>query len=228
MAEELLTDQQQEEALRRWWSANWTWVIAGVVIGIAVLGGWQYWQQRKITHAEAAEQLYRDFSVALTAGDVTKAEDLLKNLEQQHGGSPYTDQSHLALASVDVNAGKYEQALSELKPVAAGATDKALRPIAQLRLARVQLQMGHHDEALAALDVNQAGAFVAQYQEVRGDALFAKGDMSGAKQAYQLALDAHTQAVAESPSNDDAALLRLKLQDIQLPAADIPAAPVSK
>jgi predicted negative regulator of RcsB-dependent stress response len=220
MAEELLSDEQQAEALRRWWSENWRWVIAGIALGLVGLVGWQQWQQHKIGRAETAAYLYRDFAAAINASDRSKAEALLKELEQKYGGSPYTDQGHLALATANVSEGKFEQAASELKIVAESTADKALKPIAQLRLARVQLQLGHQDEALAALNIDQAGAYLAQYQEVRGDALLAKGDASGAKQAYQLALNAtQDQANSATASNGDTAMLQLKLQDLQLPAS---------
>jgi predicted negative regulator of RcsB-dependent stress response len=226
MAEELLSDEQQAEALRRWWSDNWRWVVAGVALGLAALGGWQYWQQRTIVRAEAAEQMYRDFATAINGNDRSKAESLLKELEQSYSGSPYADHGHLALATANISEGKFDQAVSELKIVAERTADKALKPIAQLRLARVHLQLGHHDEALAVLNIDQAGAYLAQYHEVRGDALLAKGDVGGAKQAYQLALDAlQSQANSDSASNADAALVQLKLQDLQLPAAD-PVAPI--
>jgi predicted negative regulator of RcsB-dependent stress response len=235
MAEELLSDQQQEEILRRWWNSNWQWVLAGFALGLAVLFGWQQWQHRKAETANSAATLYTSFTEALTANDRSKAESLLKDLEAKYSDTPYIDQSHLAMAGAYVETGLYEQAAAELKSVMDHAVDDALKPIATLRWARVQLQLGHQDEALAALDISKAGAFVAQYHDVRGDALLAKGDPSGAKQAYQLALDSAkfnstgTSNAAPGESMVDEAYLQLKLQDVQAatPAAAPTAAPVA-
>ena len=44
MVEEYLTDRDQEEALRNWWRENWRWILGGIVLGFALLGGWQYWK----------------------------------------------------------------------------------------------------------------------------------------------------------------------------------------
>ena len=214
MVEDYLSDREQEEALRRWWSENWRWVVSGVALGLAALGGWQYWQHRTQTRAEAAAQMYRDVSTALTAGDRSKADTLTQDLDKNYAGSPYVDQAHLLLAQANVSEGKFEQAAGELKTVIDRTDDEVLQHIAQLRLARVQIQLGHYDEALALLDVDKAGAFVAQVHEIRGDALLAKGDTSGAQQAYRLAIDAAKQA-----GGANAELLQLKLQNIQVPNA---------
>jgi predicted negative regulator of RcsB-dependent stress response len=211
MVEEYLSDREQEEALRSWWRDNWRWVMSGIALGLALLAGWQYWQRQTQLSAEAAAQTYSDFGTALAAGDKDKFEQLLKALDTTHQGSPYGDQAHLSLAQTQVAAGKFEQAASELKAVVDKSKDAALVQVARLRLARVQLQLGHPDEALALLDVTKAGAFAAQVHEVRGDVLLAKGDRSGARLAYQA-------AIAESAGKDLAPtaneLLRLKLQDL--------------
>ena len=39
MVEDYLTDRDQEEALRNWWRENWRWILGGVVLGLALLGG---------------------------------------------------------------------------------------------------------------------------------------------------------------------------------------------
>jgi len=213
MVEDYLSDREQEEALRRWWNENWRWLVAGVVIGLGALGGWQYWQQRAVTRNEAAAQAYRDMAAALSRGDRSAAEGALRTLDDSHGGSPYTDQAHLLAAQNYVAAGRFEEAASELKIVRDRGSDDELQRIANLRWARVQIQLGHYDEALAALDVNRAGAYEAQIYEIRGDALLAKGDASGARQAYQTALNAGQNAQV------DIEMLRLKLADLPAPDA---------
>ncbi|MBC7982374.1 MAG: tetratricopeptide repeat protein [Candidatus Obscuribacterales bacterium] len=215
-----LSDGEQEEALRRWWQDNWRWIVSGVVLGLAVLGGWQYWQQRTLTRAEGASLAYRDLATALASGDRAKADALVVDIDKQYQSSPYADQAHLLLAQANVATGKFEQAASELKWVLDHSADESLQQVARLRLARVQIQLGHHDEALALL-VNTADAFAAQVHEIRGDALLAKGDSSGAQQAYRLALDAAKVGDANTQ------LLDLKLQDIQLPSTAAAVVPVT-
>jgi predicted negative regulator of RcsB-dependent stress response len=76
----------------------------------------------------------------------------------------------------------------------------------------VQISLGKPDEALKMLSAAQPGTFAARYAEVRGDALFAKGDKAGALAEFRKARD--TQAVAGT-ATVDAAGLELKIADLE-------------
>jgi predicted negative regulator of RcsB-dependent stress response len=210
MVEEYLSDREQEEALLSWWRENWLWVISGVALGVAGLVGWQFWNRNTERQAENAAQVYEDLRIALTTpGTKDKAESLIKDLDANYADSPYAAQGHLLAAQTKVTAGQFEQAGNDLKVVIEKSKDDALVQIARIRLARVELQLGHPDQALALLDVNKAGAFAVQVHDVRGDALLAKGDRAGARLSYQTAL---TESAGKDPTGTE--LLRLKLQDL--------------
>jgi predicted negative regulator of RcsB-dependent stress response len=228
MVDEFSSDLEQEEALRNWWKENWRWVSTGILLGLVLLFGWKYWENQKRMSADAAAQLFSDLGVAVASGNHEKIEQLVKTLATEHAASPYVDQAHLALAQTYVAAGKFEQAAGELKLVADKSKDSALAQVAQLRLARVQQQLGHHDEALALLDVSKAGAFAAQVHEARGDILLAKGDRSGARLAYQAAIG---EVAGKEMDPSQTELLRLKLQDLgdaEAPAVATATTPTAK
>ncbi|HYM34633.1 MAG TPA: tetratricopeptide repeat protein [Steroidobacteraceae bacterium] len=227
MSSEYLSDREQEEALRNWWKENWGWVAGGIAIGFLLLGAWNYWQRREESQKAEASQAFRELTLALAANNKEKVEAITKNLDENFSGSPYADQAHLLLAQSHVNGDRFELAATELQHVVDKSKDTALVQIAKLRLARVQIQLGHYDEALALLDVSKAGAFGAQVNEVRGDALLAKGDANGAREAYQAALAASQTNGARSSDND---FLQLKLQDLAAasPEPQTPASPTSE
>jgi predicted negative regulator of RcsB-dependent stress response len=218
---ELLSDREQEEALRNWIRENWPWVASGIAVGFVVLAGWYAWQQRTEQRGEAAAQTYRELTQALTRNDKDKVDAAVKILDTEYSGSPYADQAHLLLAQSRVNGGQFEMAATELKYVADKSKDPALAQIAKVRLARVQIQLGHYDEALALLDVNKAGAFVAQVHEVRGDALLAKGDVPGARASYQAAILAG-HAAGPNGGFGDSDYLQLKLEELSVSAEAAP------
>jgi len=207
MVDELLSDEEREEALREWWSDNWRWIIGGVVLGVALLVGWHYWQNYREQRAEQASTLYGEVQAAVAANDVTKAQVSLDKLTADFDTSPYAQQGRLMLAKLQVEAGKFAEAEALLRTVAGKSGDKELVGVANLRLARVLIQQGKHDEALKLLEPLTAGGFAAQAREIRGDALFAKGDVEGARAEYAAALSSVDAQI-------DRSTVELKLQDV--------------
>jgi predicted negative regulator of RcsB-dependent stress response len=220
MVEDYLTDRDQEEALRNWWRENWKWILAGIALGLGLLAGYQYWQSYRAQRADAAAKVYADLQKALAGNDTEQAGRLLNDLASDHGKSAYTQQGRLLLAKRDAEAGKFDDAIKQLRQVADTSRDSELGQIARLRLARLLIQTGKHDEALQLLDVEKAGAFGAQAREIRGDALVAKGDAQGARAEYAAAL------APDSKGQVDRATVELKLRDVggEVPAAPKPAA----
>jgi predicted negative regulator of RcsB-dependent stress response len=225
MVEDYLTDRDQEEALRNWWRENWKWLLAGVVLGLGLLAGWQFWQQYRRQQAEHAAVVYADFQKALAGNDVDQAGRLLNSLSGEHASSAYTQQGRLLLAKRETDAGKYDEAIKHLREVVDKSKDEELGQIARVRLARLLIQTGKHDEALQMLDVEKAGNFAPQVREIRGDALVAKGDAQGARAEYAAAL-----ASGSDKGQIDRATVELKLRDVggEAPTTPAPTAPATK
>ncbi len=207
MVDELLSDREREEALREWWRDNWAWIMGGVVLGLAMLVGWHYLGIHRQTQAESAGQLYSDIAAAVAAGDAAKAQEKLTALVGDYDSSAYAQQGRLLLAKVHVDAGKFADAQSLLREVQQKSKDKELAAVATLRLARLLIQEGKHDDAVKLLEPLTAGGFGAQAREIRGDALFAKGDAEGARAEYAAAL-------ANADAQIDRQFVELKLQDV--------------
>jgi len=221
-----LTDNESEELLRRWWSENWLWLVGGIAIGLGGLAGWQYWQKSRLDASVADAAAYKAEIDSLGANQYDAAATKARQLRELHPNSPYADQAELALARAAVERNDLPEAAKRLKVVADGSRDPQLRQIAKARLARVLVEQGKHDEALAQLDIATAGSFGALYHEIRGDALAAKGDTAGARQEYAAAL-----AGSQTEPGIDKAYVQLKrdaLAAASRPAAAAPtAAPVA-
>jgi predicted negative regulator of RcsB-dependent stress response len=222
MVEDYLTDRDQEEALRNWWRENWKWILAGIALGLGLLAGYQYWQSFRAQQATAAAKVYADMQKALAGNDLDQAGKLLNDLVGDHAKSGYTQQGHLLLAKRDADAGKFDDAIKHLRAVVDTSSDEELGQVARLRLARLLIQTGKHDEALQLLDVAKAGAFSAQVREIRGDALVAKGDAQGARAEYAAALAPDAQGQVDRPT------VELKLRDVGGEVPPKPAAAAAK
>lgn len=219
-----LSDNEREEQLRRWWSENWLWIVGGVAIGLAVLAGYQYWQQTRFQAAEQDEASYLAVLDTLSRNQRDEAMKQADQLRSTHPKSPYADQADLALARAAVEAREFDAAAKRLRAVADGSRDPQLRVVARTRLARVLGEQGKHDEALQLLDVANAGAFAALLHDVRGDLFVAKGDAAAAAREYDAVL-ASESATAES--GIDRAYVQLKREALAVPAAGPAAPPVA-
>ncbi len=212
MVDEYLTDRDQEEALRNWWRENWSWILGGIVLGLGLLGGWQYWKHHTHTEATAAAKVYEEFRGALERNELDAANRSLGTLVADYDNSPYTQLGRMLLAKKHVDDGKFDEAVPLLQSVVKEAEDEELAWVARLRVARLLIQQGKHDEALNLLDPDKAGAFAAQVREIRGDAQVAKGNPDAARAEYAAALADNIDATAGRMI--DRTLLEMKLQDV--------------
>jgi predicted negative regulator of RcsB-dependent stress response len=134
----------------------------------------------------------------------------------------------MVAARVFVESNQLDKAAERLQRVATSAEDLKLRPVAQIRLARVQAAQGKHDEALATLGGKSMGAQEPARLEARGDILIAKGDRAGALAAYEEALKLLPPAQETADGQGGVSeLLELKIADLKgssTAAAPAPAA----
>jgi predicted negative regulator of RcsB-dependent stress response len=133
----------------------------------------------------------------------------------------------MVAARIYVDTNQLDKAAQVLTTVMNTAADGKLRPIARIRLARVQSALGEYDKALATLGEQSLGAQEAARLEARGDILYAKGDRAGALTAYLAARKiepATTDENADS-SGSSTEVLDLKIADLQGPGSVAPTAP---
>ncbi len=223
--EQYRSEQEQVEALRRWWNENGRSTMAAVVIALAVGFGWQAWQTKEAGQQEQASDIYqallRSFGTQEAPSASPAGVELAEQLKSEFGSTTYAQFAALHLAAMAVNEGKLPAAEQQLRWVLGKAeTGSDTAQVAQLRLARVLAASGDSDQALTILQKAQPGPYGASYAAVRGDILLAAGRKDEARDAY-------TQAVAMAGGGESAAnlpALQQKLQSLSPPTAPSPAA----
>ena len=181
-----LTEDEQSERIKAWWKENGTSVIAGTVLGIAVIGGVNYWRGYKADQAEAAAELYD----RVLEANSEAAADAGRRLVAEYSGTPYAGKAALLLARMAYEDGDGAQAAEHLRWALGEAPDPADRKVARLRLARVVLEGGDTDEAEALLAEMQPGGYESSYYELLGDIAMARNDPAAARDEYQAAIAA--------------------------------------
>ncbi len=181
-----LSEEEQSERLKAWWKENGTSVIAGTVLGIAVIGGVNYWRIYKADQAEAAAVLYD----RLLAEQGDPAADAGRTLIDEYSATPYAGKAALFLAKIAFENGDAAQAAGHLEWAIAEAADPADRRVARLRLARVELSRGEPDLAESALSGMEPGGYESEYRELLGDIAMARNEPDTARSEYEAALAA--------------------------------------
>lgn len=198
------TEEEQVEALKRWWKENGKALVIGVVLGGAALIGYRGWDAYQTGHAEKAAEIYEQVEGALQRGDAAAIEAGALALAADYASTPYAPLSALALAMIKVEAGDKSAARSQLEWIETNSGQPEVVNVARLRLARLLIDMGDADAALARLEGIEGG-FVGVVEELRGDAFRLKGE-------YAAARDAYVQALIVGASNQ--VLLQMKLDDL--------------
>jgi len=208
------SEEQQVEALKKWWRENGRFVIAGLVVGAVAVFGWRGWVSHQQERAAAAAAQQTELYAALQAGDTEKVQSLSAALLAQYADTPSAVHAALALAKVAVDKQDYAAAQEHLQWVLDNAADEPLQLIARLRLARVLLAQDDAAAALQKLGLAEPGEFAGLYAEARGDAYVALGDAAMARAAYEEAL------AALEPGVGDRSLLEMKLNELHVAPAD--------
>lgn len=180
-------EDEQLEALKKWWKENGTMVIVGFVAGVAVLFGGRAWFDHKQTQSEAATAELSLLLNELNVGDNSSIGDKADEIIASHKSSSQADFAALIKARTAVDAGNSDEAKRLLQAIVDKPSIAGLDDLARLRLARILVTESSHDEALALL-TNGSDGFQPHYQELRGDIYLAKGQINEAREAYQAAL----------------------------------------
>lgn len=183
-----LTEEEQVEAIKKWWKDNAKSIIGGVLIGLAVIYGGRTWFAQNNDHVEQASATFQAMMQDMEQGNSASASDKASILLGQYSDTPYSVLAAFNMAKIKVEENNLVGAKSHLRWALDHAEQAELQHIARLRLLRVLISEGNNDEAIKMIDSVEFGKYVATYQELKGDALASKGQFNLAKGAYSLSL----------------------------------------
>lgn len=182
------TEEEQIEALKKWWSENGWAIVGGIVIGLAGVFGWRAWQAHQIAIAQQASDIYAQLIVNVRTDKNDQARTQAKKLLDEYPNTSYATFASLILGKLDVENNDLDSARQHLQWVIDNTDQNELKHLARIRLARVLLSSDKPEDALKLIENIDQGKFAASYDEVKGD-IFVKLDKpEEARKAYQSAL----------------------------------------
>ncbi|TDJ36671.1 MAG: tetratricopeptide repeat protein [Gammaproteobacteria bacterium] len=204
-----LSDKEQLEEMRAWWSENGRFVITGVVLGIAIIFGWNQWRSSVETSQIEASNLFEEVLTAMDSGDSEAAEDAAGNLFDNYQRTVYPAQARLAMARLYMDKGRDQDAVNVLRELVVAGDETEVQLVGRLRLAKVLLYQNKPDEVVEILRDRGQSGFAARYLEMLGDAYATQGNFAEAQTAYLAALSRNSPV----PTIDNN-LIQLKLNDL--------------
>lgn len=187
---EMRTEEEQLDAIKRWFKENGVSLIAGVAIAAAGVFGWNTWQDYQANQAEAASMRYQQLlNLAMDEpadeAAIDRARDLVVEITEEHDETLYADLARLLGARLAVTDGDNAAARDALQAMIDSSERDYLKGVARLRLARLQVADGDAEMALATLEAGIPEALGAQRADVRGNAYHALGREEEAREAWQ-------------------------------------------
>ena len=195
------TEEEQVEKIKKWWNSNGKQIIAGAVIGLAGIWGWNTYSDYQDKQSLNARGLY--LSYASDSNNLGAYDKLTTDFSS----STYSDQAILLMAKYLFDAGSYTQALGVIKPLINNPSS-VIANTATLRVASIYLQQGQHDQALSILEGQSEDGFSGLVFSLMGDIYLDLGNHLEAQKYYSLAID----NVAEDSNLSQ--LIQIKLDDL--------------
>ena len=207
MVEEKDIQYAKDEDLERakaLWKENGRSIVAGVVIGLSSIAGYNFWQSYEKSQGENASSLYEQLINAESTGASTQT--IADAIRSDFSKTPYAIHSALFMAKEAVEADQLDKAAEELQWVLNNTEDPGLLHIARLRLAAVLNASGKASEVVDLLAVTDESTFESHYAELLGDAHAQLGQYDMAKSYYEKSM--------ENAANNIRDLIKLKLDNL--------------
>jgi len=200
-------ENEQVDALKRFFAENGKALAVGVILGIGALVGWRYWTSHQLDSARDSSLAYENAISALKSGSpetLTAAEKFAADSKNTYGAF-----ASLELAQRLVDKNDLQGAEKQLQQGLAAASDDNLKSVINMRLARVQLQLKQPDAALKTLEGIKGEGWTAIVADLRGEILLSKGDKQGARAAWEAGVKSDA-----SPALSE--MMRMKINNLSI------------
>jgi predicted negative regulator of RcsB-dependent stress response len=214
-----ITEEEQIEALKRWWDENGKQVVLAIVLTVGGYFGWQAWTDHVDDQTAAASLVYQemlDNMDGAVPGDTLGADKqaeislLAETLKQDYSNTQYAFYAALIKAKLAVESTDLAAAAVELQWAMDNADETVNENIARLRLARVEAAAGNLDTALQLVQGVDAGELKSAFDEAKGDFYQQQGNAGAAYSAYEAAMMS-----IDAGNSSASQLLQLKISQVK-------------
>ncbi|MGP1960102.1 MAG: YfgM family protein [Arsenophonus sp. NC-TX2-MAG3] len=201
------TENEQIDAIKCFFINNAKALIIWLAVGVSAIITWNYWQSYQINNLQKSAQIFEQISSQLQTGSkqaLASGKQFANKTNNIYGVLTNIQLAKIAVEKSDIIGA--EKALLN-------ALDKAkldnLKDLINIRLARVQLDLNKTDQALITLTQVHDKGWSMIVEDIRGNILLKKGDISGARAAYSKGIESNGSEIMK-------AILKIKINSILL------------
>lgn len=181
-------EHEQSERVKQWLLKNGSNILTGILLAVASVGAWQWWQGKQVSDSREAANQYQIFVQAIEKNDSAKADVLGEAVIKNYAKTDFAFLAALRLAKYQIGLGKSDLALVVLEKANAVANTDSNKELVQIRIAQLYVAQGKLNDASAKLKTFKPKYFPAGYAEIQGDIALAKGNRDQAATFYLSAL----------------------------------------
>ena len=200
------TEEQQQEAIHKFWNKNKNTIITIVLFFTLGFGGVKYYKYHKSVVAENASMKASMMFKEMRNKNYIETEVLAKSLMDDFSNTPYADMAALFMSKLSLQNDDFDQAKEYLLWIVDNRSKGPIYHTAVARLARLYRENKEYDKAIALLDKNR-DAFISMYSEIKGDILFDQNKILDAKKSYE-------KSRLEAPKDGATPWLQLKNENL--------------
>jgi predicted negative regulator of RcsB-dependent stress response len=203
-----LSEQEQLEQLKKWWSDYGASIIIGALLAVVISLAWHFYQNQKDHDRMEASLAYEQLLGAVEASDADKIQRQAQFIHQHYLHTAYASFALFVQAKQAAEQKRFDDAAKYLKTVIAETNALSLRQIARLRLARILIATNQAALALDTLQTLDDPHYEAMVHIVRADAYLSLGKKQQARDSYQQGLNKLPKDAMIVP------LLQMKIDDL--------------
>lgn len=192
---DLLTEEEQAERLKNWLKEYGLSIGLLIVVSLAGVVGWRYFQEYRVEDRQQAANLYFDYVEARALGE--PVDEQLQRLRDDHSNSTYLVYTLLYEGKDAVEDKAYEKAVEIYSEAFEAASNDTLRDLIATRQARIEAELDRFESALQTLSVVRTGGYKSLALEIQGDIHARQGNATDARLAYIAAKEALNQGQSE-------------------------------
>ena len=115
--DDLQSEKEQIEEMKAWWAEYGRYVIAGVIIAVGLIIGFNTYKNNKLETQIEASELFETLVGHVADGDLEDAQGIAGQLASNYANTAYAAQSKLAMARLYICLLYTSDAADEYNPV---------------------------------------------------------------------------------------------------------------